>query len=140
MPNTPLTATLPLQVKKVLKGRDMKAGEFSFVLQAIDTDGTRIEPPLQTIPNPEGLMDREVTAYFESLEYSGDSLANAPYHDADGNAVYYYVVYEAHGDNDGMTYSDSQHIVKVTLKQEGDDLFAIPHFYPYSGEGPIPAD
>ena len=140
VPNAPLTAKLPLQIVKILEGRDMEEGEFSFVLQPIKTNGTLDGRPLQTIYNPEGLANQEVTISFSPLEFSGDSLADAPYYDADGNAVYYYVVYEEHGNAGGMTYSDSRHIVKVTLIQEGNKLFAVPQFYPYSGEGSLPAE
>ncbi|MBR6706878.1 MAG: VWA domain-containing protein [Clostridia bacterium] len=140
VPNTPLTATLPLRVVKILEGRDMKAEEFSFVLQPIKTDGTLVDPPLQIIHNPDGPVNQEVTISFDPVEFSGDKLADAPYHDTNGNAVYYYVVYEKNEDAGGMTYSDSQYIVKVTLVQQENKLFASPQFYPYSGEGPLPTE
>ena len=140
VPNIPLTAALPLRVVKILEGRDMKAEEFSFVLQPIKTDGTLVDPPLQTKHNPDWPVNQEATIFFDPVEFSGDKLADAPYRDADGNAVYYYVVYEKNEDAGGMTYSDSQYIVKVTLVQEGNKLFASPQFYPYSGGGPLPAE
>ncbi|MBR3494710.1 MAG: hypothetical protein IKH38_04715 [Clostridia bacterium] len=133
------TTALYIPVIKMLRGRDMEAGEFSFVLQPIKTDGTRDDSAKQIILNPAGRANQEVTFNF-SLDYSGEVIANAPYHDTEGNAVFYYVVYEESGDATDIIYSDSQYIVKVTLKQEGNGYIATPHYYLYGGEGPIPSE
>ncbi len=133
--NDPLETELPIPVKKILKGRDMKANEFSFVLQPISIEGVR-SAPAQTIYNPAGLENEEVTFNF-TLDYSTEDALNAPYNDEDGNAVFYYVVYEEQGNAEGVIYSELQYIVRVTLTQDGDSLVATPRYYPYAGEGPL---
>ena len=135
--NTALkTTTLPIPVTKVLKGRDMEAGEFAFVLQPIDKDGRRDDSAKQTKYNPE--PGHEVTFDF-TLDYCTEDIVEAPYHDTEGNAVFFYVVYEEPGDATGVIYSEAQFIVKVTLTMDDNgDLVATPEYYPYSGTGPLP--
>lgn len=137
--NTPLETTINIPVNKTLKGRDMEADEFSFVLQPIFTDGTRVDSAKQIIFNPASPADQNVTFNF-TLDYSIESITSAPYHDTNDNPVYYYVVYEEEGDEATIIYSDLQYIVKVTLLQEGNKLIATRQYYLYEGEGPLPSE
>lgn len=141
VPNTPLTTNLEIPVRKILKGRDMNANEFAFILQPINIYGVRDDSAKQTIYNPAGLENEEVPFNF-SLKYSTEDLSSAPYRDTNGNAVFYYVVYENPGNAEGIIYSDQQYIVKVTvtLDQEENKLIATPQYYMYSGTGPLPAN
>ena len=70
---------------------DHEAGEFFFDLQAIDINGTISENVIQTIYNEAGEAEKPVTSYFK-LNYNWEGIADAPYRDQDGNAVYYYIV------------------------------------------------
>ncbi|MBR2823491.1 MAG: hypothetical protein IKE24_07395 [Clostridia bacterium] len=137
-------AEIPVAVKipviKVLQGRDMEEGEFAFILQPIDINGIRKETGKQIAYNPAGLANQEVTFNF-TLEYDEEDIADAPYKDDEGNGVYFYVVYEEQGEVEGIHYSEQQYIVRVTLTQnENGNLVAIPQYYLYNGEGPLPDD
>ncbi|MBR6954302.1 MAG: hypothetical protein IKH77_04620 [Clostridia bacterium] len=136
--NTPLEAELPIPVKKTLRGRDMKANEFAFVLQPIDISGER-GSALQVINNPAGKENKEVTFNF-SLDYDTEGALSAPYRDTDGNAVFFYVVYEEKGSATDIIYSDLQYIVRVTLTQEGNALIATPQYFLYGGSGALPPE
>ncbi len=137
--NEPVTTELPIPVQKVMRGRDLARDEFSFVLQPIDIDGHRDETARQTIYNPAGEEGETVTFHF-NLDFSTDDIVNARYLDMEGHAVYYYVVYEEQGNEPGVIYSTLQYIVRVTLIPGSGTLEAIPAIYPYSGEGPLPAE
>ena len=131
-----LDTEVPIQ--KILKGRNMEANEFAFVIQPIDAAGNRDQAGMQTIYNPAARAYEEVEFTF-TLEYTTENIADAPYHEGDGNGVYYYVVYEEQGDSEDIEYSESQYIVKITLQQGENELIATPEYYEYDGEGPLPS-
>ncbi len=133
---TPITIDIP--VIKILQGRDMAEGEFAFVLQPIDING-QTKDPKQIIYNPAGLENQAVEFRF-TLDYTTEDALSAPYRDADGNAVFFYVVYEEQGEDADIIYSDLQYIVRVTLTQEGNALIATPQYFLYDGEGPLPSE
>jgi len=140
--DTPAATTLPIPVKKTLKGRDMEADEFNFVLQPIDINGNLGDASAkQTTTNPAGAENEEVTFNF-ALDYTYEDIAAAPYHDTAGNGVYYYIVYEEEGNADDIYYSELKYIVKVTLSydEESKALTATPKNYLYDGTGQLPAD
>ena len=138
--NKTLTAHVEVPVKKILEGRDMKAEEFTFVLQPISIDGVYDNTAIQTITNPEGALAGVASEFKFTLDYTAGNMANPPYHDREGNAVFYYVVYEKPGDAEDIIYSKDKYIVKVTLKKQGNQLTAEPQYYLYSGNGQLPAD
>ncbi len=135
--NSPLETTLPIPVEKVLRGRDMKAREFAFILRPIDMNGVRSDP-LQVIWNPAGAAYETVTFNF-SLDYTTAGALSAPYQDVAGNAVFLYAVYEQQGLDERIVYSDRQYIVRVTLSQDGARLVATPQYFLYEGSGALPA-
>lgn len=105
---------------KILIGRDLKEGEFEFVLEG--TDGIRL-----TATNDAATMndDSEATDSFEfpEIEYNQDVLA-------DGNGGYLeskqitYTVYENGIDAYGVTNSTAKYSVVVTISYEDGKLTA----------------
>ena len=137
--NTPLTADVDIPIKKILRGRDMAAGEFAFVLQPINTAGERDNVAKQIMYNPPGSADAAVTFPF-SLHYGVEDIKRAPYHDADDHPVFFYVVYEEAGEATDIVYSKQQYIVKVTLSVSDDGINVTKEYYQYDGESPLPQD
>lgn len=137
--NTPLTADVEIPIKKILKGRDMAAGEFAFVLQPINTAGERDDNAKQIMYNPPGSADAAVTFPF-SLHYGVEDIKHAPYHDVDDHPVFFYVVYEEAGEATDIVYSKQQYIVKVTLSVSDDGINVTKEYYQYDGKGPLPQD
>ena len=129
--NDPLTFTneykvdktsLPLEAKKILTGRTLKAGEFSFELK--DAEGT----VLQTKPND---VDGKVA--FDAIEYTLPG-------------TYTYTITEVKGSLAGVTYDTTEHTAVVTVIDNGngtmtasvlyDEKEAIPEFKnTYNAEG-----
>ena len=88
-----------LGATKVLNGRALKAGEFSFELK--DANGT----VLQTKTNA---ADGSVS--FDEISYTLGDLSKSPFT---------YTISEVKGSVNGVTYDKSVQTVKVTLKDEG---------------------
>ena len=80
---------------KTLTGRDLRAGEFSFQLK--DASGKLV----QTVTN-----DAEGNVNFDALEY-------------DEAGTHTYVVREAKGSLGGVTYDASEHVVTVSVTDDG---------------------
>ena len=127
---------------KVLLGRDMKAGEFSFTLTPVDVDGNPLpNEGFQIASCAEGSAGTETVFSFPPLTYELSSYQDAEYHDTEGNALFYYLVEEltpegaAEGVINGIIYSTEKYLVVVTLSYEDDELNAVWKTYPYDGNG-----
>lgn len=84
-----------LAATKVLEGRKLQAGEFSFVLK--DQDGTT----LSTAVNDEaGVVQFDAVSYEEAGEYT-------------------YTISEVQGDDSTITYDDTVYNVTVTVTDDG---------------------
>lgn len=84
-----------LAATKVLEGRELQAGEFSFVLK--DQDGTT----LSTAVNDEaGVVQFDAVSYEEAGEYT-------------------YTISEVQGDDSTITYDDTVYNVTVTVTDDG---------------------
>lgn len=83
---------------KVLKGRDMKAGEFTFILT--DVHGNKI----QRVTNA---ADGSFT--FDAIEFTADDV---PYGES---LPAIYRIYEAEGDLPGMTYDPTEYVIELLL-------------------------
>ncbi|MBQ6174622.1 MAG: hypothetical protein IJK28_08360 [Clostridia bacterium] len=131
--------------KKVMKGRDMKSGEFIFTMAPIDLSGTVIGEEI-TARNQAG-ADEEVTSFaFPDLSFSIHDYKNAEYRDSDGSALFYYVVSELaseNADSQGydpekyLYYDRSQYLVvfRLSFDKDSQSLSVTHTIYPYSGNG-----
>lgn len=88
------------EVKKTLKGRDLKAGEFSFVLMVG-------EEVLQTKQN-----DAEGKVIFDEIVYTKEG-------------VYEYTIVEVKGDLPNMVYDEVVHTIVVTVTDNEDGTLAV---------------
>ncbi|MBQ8381716.1 MAG: VWA domain-containing protein [Clostridia bacterium] len=86
---------------KVLTGRDLVAGEFSFELYAADKNFAISGDPIQTVRNA---ADGKFA--FEAISY-------------DTAGTYYYVVSEKAGTLGGVTYDSAKFYVTVTVTDDG---------------------
>ena len=96
----PATGSVVLQANKVLTGRTLQAGEFSFVLKDEN------DQPIETVRNGgTGAIN------FSEISY-------------DQAGTYSYTISEVKGNETGLTYDD--HVIKVTVevKDEGGNLIA----------------
>ena len=136
----PLDPTsLNIPVKKTLVGRDMRQNEFTFIMSPISTKGVVSALNAQSITNPASGEDIPVLFNF-TLDYTHVDYLNAPYRDLNGNAVFYYVVYEEIGSIPGIAYDQQQYVVKVTLSSVNNGLSAAARCYRYGGSGDLPAE
>ena len=92
---------------KKLEGRELKEGEFSFILQ--DKDGKEIE----TVKN-----GKDGKIAFTTLEY----IHNAKQSDLGEHT---YTVKEVLGDLDGVTYDETTYEIKVTVTDNGDGTLKV---------------
>ena len=88
-----------LNAKKVLNGRDLKAGEFSF--QLLDADGKEV---LDTRTN-----EADGTVTFNNLSF-------------DAADTYTYQVREVKGDDSTITYDEATHTYVFTVEDENGQL------------------
>ena len=91
--------SVDLSAEKVLVGRDLTAGEFSFVLKKGDT-------VLQTKTNA---ADGTVT--FDTINYTQDDVKNSPIE---------YTISEVEGSDDTIAYAKNVETITVTLTDNGD--------------------
>jgi pilin isopeptide linkage protein len=102
-PETKSNGTAAIKAKKVLEGRDLKEGEFSFTISA--DEGTPMPAETKVSNRADGTVD------FGTVTY-------------DKAGVYTYTIKEVKGDLRGVTYDDSARTVKVTVKEEADGNLA----------------
>ena len=109
----PAPVSVTLGGTKVLDGRELEAGEFSFVLTA--SDGSELE----TVTN----TDRGGFA-FGPIAYSGPG-------------TYEYTISEVKGDVEGVTYDDATYAVKVVVTDDGQGQLQVSELT-YNGEASLP--
>ena len=145
----PLPVATVISGVKVLRGRDMRQGEFTFLLEPINPDGEAIGSAMTAL-NEAGDAWEETRFTFGELSYDVPAYLNATYRDADGNALFYYVVRELiseNADEEGfdssqyLYYDLSQYLVVIRLSfdPETEKLSLRQAVYPYDGKG-VPAD
>ena len=136
---TNLLSRAPTTVKgkKTLKGRDLTADEFFFTMTQVDTDGEPLE----------GGSVRTVSAAangefkFGPISYAYKDYMTARYHDAEGNALYYYIVSEnipeGAVDNikDGIKYTSDRYLVIVTVHYDESTKALTSSWTPYAYDG-----
>lgn len=109
----PAPVSVTLGGAKVLDGRELEAGEFSFVLKA--PDGSELEAVTNT--------DRGGFA-FSPITYSGPG-------------TYEYTISEVKGDAEGVTYDDATYAVKVVVTDDGQGQLQVSELT-YNGEASLP--
>ena len=129
---------------KILQGRDMEAGEFTFIMTRVDLNGDPVpgaEPMTATVPagrDGEAVPFRFGTMYFDAGDYS-----SAPYRDETG-AYFYYIVEERiseDADEEGydegrrIAYDLSRYLVVIRMIQESDTFRLETSAYHYDGNG-----
>ena len=104
--------SLAIYAKKNLKGRDLKADEFQFKLEAVTKDAP---------------MPKDVIAENES---DGDIFfAAIAYDEEDIGKTYEYRMFELKGNLEKMTYDQSTYYFKVTVKDAGNGKLEIKQSY-----------
>ncbi len=91
-----------LKAKKILKGRPLEGGQFTFILHEGETDGT----VLQRKTN-----DSDGTVTFDEIEYSQTD---------DGRKTYTYYITEESDGAPGYIYSEAVYKVTVVVEGNGD--------------------
>ncbi|RGD63387.1 cell surface protein, partial [Lachnospiraceae bacterium OF09-6] len=89
-------------VKKVLKGRTLKADEFSFTITEVDENGKAVEGGYTDTKS----NTADGTVSFSTIEYKEAG-------------THYYKVVENAGSLGGVTYSEQSYIITVTVKDNG---------------------
>lgn len=112
---SPVTISNQIIAKKVLTGKPLSAGEFTFLLTSIDN------------------QDIVYTA-------TNDVLGNIVFGDIvyDATGVYEYILSERNDAKDGYTYDDTSYLVRVNVTDEGGKLSAQVSYM--SDKGPINAE
>ncbi len=96
--------------KKVLKGRELKADEFSFTLYNAKLEGNTVVKDGAAVETVKNAADGSFK--FSELTYSK----------AD---TYYYIVEEAEGSLGGVTYDKTVYTVKVVVTDKLDGTFSV---------------
>ena len=141
IPNGHTPARLTVSASKILNGRDMEQGEFHFSMTPIDETGKPIGPG-RMVSCGGGEAGQEVTFSFPELVFTYEDYLQAAYRDANGNALFYYVVEEfipvntdenGYNNGTGIIYDRNRFLVVVTLKLAPGGLRAEKQFYVYDG-------
>lgn len=106
-------AKVTLGGTKVLEGKDLTEGDFTFALYAADEEFNATGNALQTVTN--GANGKYA---FAAIEYKLSDLG------ADGTETYYYVIEEVPGEDIGETdgkvdYDETRHTIKVVVSDDG---------------------
>lgn len=103
--------TAELQATKVLTGREMHTGEFTFYVYEKGANGFADEPKVTTTNTSDGKVR------FPSISYGREEMDGVP---VGGSRDFVYKIVEAQGTHGGVTYSQAAFYAKVTVKhQEG---------------------
>ena len=150
--NRSSTPVLPVSTTvsgvKILKGRAMRAGEFVFVMEPVNLAGEVVGEAM-TSASQAGESGEETLFTFAPLTYDYQTYKNAAYRDADGSALFYYVVREqisedadakGYDANQRLIYDLSQYlvVVRVSLDKQTKELTVRQSAFPYEGGG-VPA-
>ena len=130
---------------KIMKGRELNANEFRFLLTPIDISGTPIGEPM-TAMNTAAAEGEEAQFSF-NLTYHASDYLNAQYLDAEETAWFYYDVSEAiseaadengYDDHTRIWYDTNHFLVVVRVWVENQELKLQRTICPYDG-GDVPA-
>lgn len=137
--NIPITGT------KILRGRDMAENEFVFLLTPIDVDGNALGEPRYAM-NSAAAAGEEGRFTFR-LNFTVNDYLDAPYHDSQGRAWFYYDVHEAvaatadetgYNERNSIIYDMNHFLVVVRLWIEEEQLQWEMVTSPYT-PGPVPS-
>ena len=121
--------------QKILNGRNMAAKEFTFRMYPIDVNGNKIGQEVTTTHGA-GEAGQAVDFTFAPLQLE---YQNATYHDAQGNALYYYIVEEQiPEEQDGIEYDLTKYLVVVKISYLDGELQVEQKKYKY--EDGIPTE
>ncbi len=130
--------------EKTLKGRDMRAGEFTFTLTPVDLDGQPLEnADILTTTAPAAADGQAVSFSFARLTFKAADYRNAAYRDSTG-AYFYYIVAEdisENADENGfdseqqLIYDQSRFLVVIHMTFDGEAFDLDVQAYPYDGNG-----
>lgn len=130
---------------KILNGREMEAGEFTFTLTQIDPMGNPVENGGRLVAsNIAGSAGEAKEFSFDPLVYELEDYNDAAYFDEDHQALFYYLVEESIPDEaedhiaNGISYSTARFLVVVRLSHHDGELDVIQEYYAYNGS--IPGD
>ena len=131
IPNASEPVDVVVSGVKILNGRDMEAGEFTFTLTQIDRNGNPMAgvAPL-TATNIAGNSGEAKEFSFAPLTYDLNDYNSAVYFDSDHKALFYYLVEEKIPDGavdsivNGISYSTAKFLVVVRLSYSNRHLEA----------------
>ncbi len=116
-------ATWTPSAVKVLNGRELLAGEFSFRLEAMTTGA----PMPSTAPVYDMLSGKGGNILFPAILY----------HQSDVGKTYEYKLTELSGNLGGVTYDDTVYYISVAVTKEGTTVVATPTITKDSDPTPI---
>ncbi len=147
IPNGITPVEVTVSGTKILRGRDMEAGEFTFMMTPVDLDGNAIGPAVTTHCEAAEAFEA-ATFTFDPLVYTYEDYETALIKDtAAKTAYFYYVVAEEVPESaaeDGYNapndiyYDRGQFLVVVKLTFSENGLVTIVNYYTY--DGTIPTD
>lgn len=106
-----------LSATKTLSGRTLQNGQFSFILERVDSEGNVLETLATVQNNGSGIQ-------FPALNYT----------QADIGATYYYRVSEQNGGASGYTYDAGAYLATVTISDNNDGTIKSTVAYTKNGE------
>lgn len=132
--------------QKILNGRDMAAGEFTFRLEPLSEEqgGAGLNGETALTATSAAARQGEASEFtFPKLTFTLDDYLQATEYTDEGDAVFYYLVTEDPGTVEDVVYSDAQFLVTVTLHldmEDGYKLTLTQAVSAYTGEEEAPGE
>ncbi len=123
----PGPVTTEIECFKMLRGRDLGEGEFSFLMTPVDAEGLPVGESIRA-RNTAAAAGEESRFTF-SRTYTLEDYANARYRDEDGNAVFLYLVNEeispdadenGFDSRTGIVYDRTVYLLQVTVLRDAE--------------------
>jgi len=114
---------LNLSGTKTLIGKDLKQGDFKFILRQTDKDGKELTDGYsETVSNAAPSTDMGANANGST---AGFAFRTIRYTEADAGKDFYYTVSELAGDQAGITYDRNVYQIHVKVTDNGDGTLTV---------------
>ena len=114
---------LNLSGTKTLIGKDLKQGDFKFILRQTDKDGKELTDGYsETVSNAAPSTDMGANANGSTAGFAFRAIG---YTEADAGKDFYYTVSELAGDQAGITYDGKVYQIHVKVTDNGDGTLKV---------------
>ena len=114
---------LNLSGTKTLIGKDLKQGDFKFILRQTDKDGKELTDGYsETVSNAAPSTDMGANANGSTAGFAFRAIG---YTEADAGKDFYYTVSELAGDQAGITYDRNVYQIHVKVTDNGDGTLKV---------------